>query len=552
MWTSHLDTADSFPEHVTFERSVDKTGDEIIETDGRTILGADCKIGVAIMIKMIEARIPGWYAFFAGEEIGRVGSDALARRLADKVEKDKTTRLPNICISFDRLGTYDIITHQMGRRTCSHTFALALGSIFNKHPEFNYRPCDRGSFTDSFSFCGIISECTNVSVGYSSQHSKWEEQNMTHAQHLLDIILEHRELFESLPVDRDYYVKEEKPVSTFFSGFAGHSQPTPQTYGYYPGGHLDYKVANPMPANSSDTTEQTELVSGTVGTRLLESHSQSGSPLDTSVGTAKSTVTSSSQPQQKARKMTKAEKKAAKRLRRAEIKAKQKQSGSGSKVSDKNSSTHNKQIKTHASMSGNMSSTSIIEVASRPFVEVTSDMPYQGYLHLMQGPVQTYDGDYYKQTSTHHWLKDTTDFSHGGISLADHQYVAAGHDDHDDTFEDDYDDLFDEMTEAYDKGELTSEEEEEYLVKYLKVKGTNNTNDIDTPCQHGHLITWYECAGCEIIQKELGWSNPVEPMRCEGCGDVVERKIYRYDADVKLYVPISGDITDAIPPHLIP
>ena len=108
------------------------------------------------------------------------------------------------------------------------------------------------------------------------------------------------------------------------------------------------------------------------------------------------------------------------------------------------------------------------------------------------------------------------------------------------------------MTEAYDKGELTSEEEEEYLVKYLKVKGTNNTNDIDTPCQHGHLITWYECAGCEIIQKELGWSNPVEPMRCEGCGDVVERKIYRYDADVKLYVPISGDITDAIPPHLVP
>ena len=264
MWTSHLDTADSFPEHVTFERSVDKTGDEIIETDGRTILGADCKIGVAIMIKMIEARIPGWYAFFAGEEIGRVGSDALARRLADKVEKDKTTRLPNICISFDRLGTYDIITHQMGRRTCSHTFALALGSIFNKHPEFNYRPCDRGSFTDSFSFCGIISECTNVSVGYSSQHSKWEEQNMTHAQHLLDIILEHRELFESLPVDRDYYVKEEKPVSTFFSGFAGHSQPTPQTCGYYPGGHLDYKVVNPMPADSSDTTKQTELVSGTV------------------------------------------------------------------------------------------------------------------------------------------------------------------------------------------------------------------------------------------------------------------------------------------------
>lgn len=52
MWSSHLDTADRFPTLVQFRESKDG----MIRTDKKSILGADCKTGVAIMVKMIDRR----------------------------------------------------------------------------------------------------------------------------------------------------------------------------------------------------------------------------------------------------------------------------------------------------------------------------------------------------------------------------------------------------------------------------------------------------------------------------------------------------------------
>ena len=69
MFTSHLDTATSIL------TSVNHVFDgKIIKTDGKTILGADDKAGVAIMLYMIENKIPGLYYFFLGEEVGCIGS----------------------------------------------------------------------------------------------------------------------------------------------------------------------------------------------------------------------------------------------------------------------------------------------------------------------------------------------------------------------------------------------------------------------------------------------------------------------------------------------
>ena len=79
MFTAHLDTATSALSQVNhvFEGN-------IIKTDGKSILGADDKAGVAIMLNMIENRIPGLYFFFLGEEVGCVGSRKAADAQNDK------------------------------------------------------------------------------------------------------------------------------------------------------------------------------------------------------------------------------------------------------------------------------------------------------------------------------------------------------------------------------------------------------------------------------------------------------------------------------------
>jgi putative aminopeptidase FrvX len=64
MFTSHLDTATSAntPVKHAFEGN-------IIKTDGKSILGADDKAGVTIMLYMIKNSVPGLYYFFLGEEV---------------------------------------------------------------------------------------------------------------------------------------------------------------------------------------------------------------------------------------------------------------------------------------------------------------------------------------------------------------------------------------------------------------------------------------------------------------------------------------------------
>ena len=100
MFTSHLDTATSAntPVNHVFENN-------IIKTDGQSILGADDKAGVTIMLYMIQNNISGLYYFFLGEEVGCIGS----KKVAD-VQKDTKIEGINKVISFDRKGTTSVIT----------------------------------------------------------------------------------------------------------------------------------------------------------------------------------------------------------------------------------------------------------------------------------------------------------------------------------------------------------------------------------------------------------------------------------------------------------
>lgn len=197
MFTSHLDTATSANTEV-----IHVIEGDIIKTDGKSILGADDKAGVTIMLNMIKHKIPGLYYFFLGEEVGCVGS----KKVATKFEKEKGNI--NKVISFDRRGTTSVITYQASSRCCSDKFGEALAKELNKQEGFNYLIDPTGIYTDSAQFTSIYPECTNISVGYRSEHTFSEQQDINHLERLSEAVLEVD--WENLPVERDPSKKEYK------------------------------------------------------------------------------------------------------------------------------------------------------------------------------------------------------------------------------------------------------------------------------------------------------------------------------------------------------
>lgn len=190
MFTSHLDTACRTQEDV---KHVLKGN--FIKTDGSTILGADDKAGVTIMLYMIEKNVPGIYYFFIGEERGCIGSG----KSADDQSKEPLD-IEKV-ISFDRRGLNSVITHQSGMRCCSEEFAFALAEELNKADKnFNYKKDNTGVLTDSLEFIELYSECTNISVGYYSEHTKDEQQDIKHLEKLCDACVKIK--WDELPTKR--------------------------------------------------------------------------------------------------------------------------------------------------------------------------------------------------------------------------------------------------------------------------------------------------------------------------------------------------------------
>ena len=180
MFTSHLDTADR-NQMVTSLFSAKEGEDEIIVTDGQTVLGADDKSGVTVMLYMMAHGVPGLYYFFIGEERGGIGSHALADVFEDVDYLQNLKR----CVSFDRRNYHSIITSQMGGECCSDEFANALCAAYNANG-MSMKPDDTGIYTDSASFIDDIPECTNVSVGYFNEHTGKEKQNISFLKRLCE------------------------------------------------------------------------------------------------------------------------------------------------------------------------------------------------------------------------------------------------------------------------------------------------------------------------------------------------------------------------------
>ena len=221
MFTSHLDTATGV------NTKVNHVFDgKIIKTDGKSILGADDKAGVTIMLYMIENKIPGLYYFFLGEEVGCVGSKKLSA-------KHKTEKLPyiNKVISFDRRDVDSVITFQACSRCCSDKFALALAAQLNgAESTFKYDKDPTGVYTDSAQFTKIYPECTNVSVGYYSEHTFYERQDIEHLTKLGEACL--KVDWNNLPVERDPSSVEYDGYGSGYSdfGYGGYGRGRYSTY----------------------------------------------------------------------------------------------------------------------------------------------------------------------------------------------------------------------------------------------------------------------------------------------------------------------------------
>lgn len=182
LWfTSHLDTVHRDDEVQTLSLMADSNLLVADGPDGKPcVLGADDAAGVYLMTEMIRNGKPGNYMFFLGEECGGLGSSDFIRR--------NQTISADICVSFDRRGYSDIITHQGGWRTASDEFARALASSLNTHG-FKFKPCDTGLYTDSREFAELVPECTNISVGYFDEHTSREALDIEHLYSLRDAVL---------------------------------------------------------------------------------------------------------------------------------------------------------------------------------------------------------------------------------------------------------------------------------------------------------------------------------------------------------------------------
>lgn len=183
VFTSHVDTV---------HRAEGKLSLFITEPDGSivaddehgkpSVLGADDASGIWLLMELIKAGVPGKYLFFVGEEVGGIGSSAYVRQHPNFTA--------DMVVSFDRRGTTDVITHQGGWQTCSDAFASALARQLNAgNPNFEYKPCDTGMYTDSREFAEYVPECTNVAVGYFNEHSVYECQDLGHLLALRDAVV---------------------------------------------------------------------------------------------------------------------------------------------------------------------------------------------------------------------------------------------------------------------------------------------------------------------------------------------------------------------------
>jgi hypothetical protein len=188
LFVAHLDTVHRVDGINLFDRKNSK----ISAIDAP--LGADDGAGIAILMGLLCAEVPGYYVFTQGEEVGGIGAKYLREHYADLLlQFDRA-------IAFDRRNTTSIITHQGYRRCASDEFAEALSEQLNAKG-LMMMPDNTGIYTDTAEWIDIIPECTNVSCGYFLEHTHQEWLDLNHFVDLVDAVIEID--WDSLPTARN-------------------------------------------------------------------------------------------------------------------------------------------------------------------------------------------------------------------------------------------------------------------------------------------------------------------------------------------------------------
>jgi len=187
LFSSHTDTV-----HKTagMQTIIDDKEKQVLYKDDKECLGADDGAGMWIMIQLINEKIPGLYIFHRGEEVGGLGSSYIAH--------DTPEILDNItkAIAFDRRGTEDIITRQSCGKCCSDEFAKSLSEALDMG-----HTTATGSFTDTANYTELVEECTNISVGYYSEHRPTESLDYEYLAQLAVKLMQVD--FEALVIKRE-------------------------------------------------------------------------------------------------------------------------------------------------------------------------------------------------------------------------------------------------------------------------------------------------------------------------------------------------------------
>lgn len=157
-------------------------------------LGADDGAGIWLMLEMLKAKVPGGYIFHRGEERGGIGSRAML------VENRALLEQFDLAVAFDRARDCEVIVKQGGQECASEKFGTALCKKLNE-AGMDYTNSDKGSFTDTKVYRGVIAECVNLGVGYDGQHGVGETQDYAHLVAMAKALIAID--WESLPVDRD-------------------------------------------------------------------------------------------------------------------------------------------------------------------------------------------------------------------------------------------------------------------------------------------------------------------------------------------------------------
>lgn len=145
-------------------------------------LGADDGVGIYIMLKMIQANVPGGYIFHTGEERGGLGAKEVLKHHVDILKKYDRA------VAFDRPDNDEVIIQQGGVQCASISAGKELVDELKKHGLEYFVSC-KGVFTDTKIYAPVIPECFNLGVGYAFQHTKNETLDYGHVKQLLKACL---------------------------------------------------------------------------------------------------------------------------------------------------------------------------------------------------------------------------------------------------------------------------------------------------------------------------------------------------------------------------